>query len=156
MKMQEMPTKEIKEYILANYFDGEENVDSVVSGDDEIITMANTVKALEKLAEYEELEEQGRLIKLPRKIGDKVYPLSYGCGYQEQKIISVNYYAEAGCQSCEFEIESDDHEEYDTFELDDIGIRVFFDKDERDRKLDEDIQQEVEAFEKENTNNEKM
>lgn len=29
--------------------------------------------ALEKLAEYEDLEEQGRLIKLPCKVGDTVY-----------------------------------------------------------------------------------
>lgn len=30
-------------------------------------------EALEKLAEYEDAEEQGQLIKLPCKIGDKVY-----------------------------------------------------------------------------------
>lgn len=29
--------------------------------------------ALKKLAEYEDLEEQGKLIKLPCKVGDKVY-----------------------------------------------------------------------------------
>lgn len=29
--------------------------------------------ALDKLADYEELEEQGRLIKLPCKVGDTVY-----------------------------------------------------------------------------------
>lgn len=101
-----------------------------------------------KLAEYESLEEQGRLIKLPCKVGDRVYPLSCYGYEQGHKIISVNYYAEAGIQSCEFEIESDDHGDYDTFELDDIGVRVFFNKDERDRKLDEDIQKEVEAFER--------
>ena len=31
--------------------------------------------ALEKLAEYENLEEQGRLIKLPCKVGDTLYRL---------------------------------------------------------------------------------
>nr|DAG65358.1 MAG TPA: hypothetical protein [Caudoviricetes sp.] len=31
------------------------------------------IHALEKLAEYENLEEQGRLIKLPCKVGDDVY-----------------------------------------------------------------------------------
>lgn len=30
-------------------------------------------KAFEKLAEYEDLEEQGKLLKLPCKIGDMVY-----------------------------------------------------------------------------------
>lgn len=33
---------------------------------------------LEKLAEYEDLEEQGRLIKLPCKVGDTVYHVVQG------------------------------------------------------------------------------
>ena len=38
---------------------------------------------LEKLAEYEDLEEQGRLIKLPCKVGDTVWDNDYGrpCAY---------------------------------------------------------------------------
>ena len=34
--------------------------------------------AMEKLADYEDAEEQGGLIKLPCKVGDKVYGLSMG------------------------------------------------------------------------------
>lgn len=34
--------------------------------------------ALEKLAKYEDLEEQGRLIKLPCKVGDTVYHVVQG------------------------------------------------------------------------------
>lgn len=39
--------------------------------------------ALEKLAKYEDLEEQGRLIKLPCKVGDTVWDNDYGrpCAY---------------------------------------------------------------------------
>lgn len=37
--------------------------------------------ALEKLAEYEDLEEQDRLIKLPCKIGDTVWDNDYGRPY---------------------------------------------------------------------------
>lgn len=38
---------------------------------------------LEKLAEYEDLEEQGRIIKLPCKVGDTVWDNDYGrpCAY---------------------------------------------------------------------------
>ena len=32
-----------------------------------------TIKSIEKLAEYEDLEEQGLLIKLPCKVGDTIY-----------------------------------------------------------------------------------
>ena len=35
-------------------------------------------KAFEKLAEYEDLEEQGLLLRLPCKVGDTVYALRYG------------------------------------------------------------------------------
>lgn len=38
---------------------------------------------IEKLGEYEDLEEQGRLIKLPCKVGDTVWDNDYGrpCAY---------------------------------------------------------------------------
>lgn len=41
------------------------------------------VSAAEKLADYEDLEEQGRLLKLPCKVGNTVYVISMG------KIISL-------------------------------------------------------------------
>lgn len=39
--------------------------------------------ALKKLADYEDLEQQGRLIKLPCKVGDIVWDNDYGrpCAY---------------------------------------------------------------------------
>lgn len=37
--------------------------------------------ALDKLAEYEDLEEKGRLIKLPCKVGDTVWDNDYGRPY---------------------------------------------------------------------------
>ena len=39
------------------------------------------ISATEKLAYYEDLEEQGRLIKLPCKIGDTVYSFSFNIVY---------------------------------------------------------------------------
>lgn len=75
--MKRLTNREIKEYILANYFDGDENVDACVDGDEEITVMANIVKLLEKLAEYEGAEEAGRLIRLPCKVGDKVYTINF-------------------------------------------------------------------------------
>ncbi len=38
-------------------------------------------ECMDKLAEYEDLEEQGRLIKLPCKIGQSLYAYSYTMGY---------------------------------------------------------------------------
>ena len=42
-------------------------------------------KALRQLAEYEDLDEQGLLLRLPCKVGDTVYIL-----YQENEIIPLN------------------------------------------------------------------
>lgn len=45
-----------------------------------------------KLKEYEDLEEQGRLIKLPCKVGDTVYVVTPGCETVEEcKVMTVNY-----------------------------------------------------------------
>lgn len=53
LQEQTMTTEKIKEYILANWFDGDENFDAFAGGDEEYTTMAAVVKALEKLSDYE-------------------------------------------------------------------------------------------------------
>ena len=46
----------------------------------------------EQLEEYQQLEEQGRLVKLPCKVGDIVYVVTPGCKTaKECKVITVNY-----------------------------------------------------------------
>lgn len=51
-----------------------ERIDNVPDGESGVWVKGHDyVSAAEKLAEYEELEEQGRLIKLPCKIGDDVW-----------------------------------------------------------------------------------
>ena len=39
-------------------------------------------EAMEKLAEYEEAEDQGKLLRLPCKIGDKIYHIEDGYIYE--------------------------------------------------------------------------
>ena len=49
-------------------------------------------KAIQKLAEYEDLEEQGLIIKLPCKVGDKLYiiePRFYNYEYHEGVQVGV-------------------------------------------------------------------
>lgn len=48
------------------------------------------VGLLEQLKEYQQLEEQGRLIKLPCKIGDKVWHIS-GRAIKEDVISGIEY-----------------------------------------------------------------
>lgn len=60
-------------------------------------------KAYFKLKEYEDLEEQGRLIKLPCKVGDTVY-----CIFSRYTKCTPNNeeFDEYNCQGCEYECDS--------------------------------------------------
>lgn len=49
---------------------------------------------VKKLADYEDLEEQGRLIKLPCKVGDVVYFVHHDRVISSE-VLSVKYHAEA-------------------------------------------------------------
>lgn len=84
-------------------------------------------KAIEKLKRYEDLEEQGRLIKLPCKVGDTVYVIV-------RKNISVQKIQRATIDS-EMKIEFCTKRR--GFALFDIGKTVFLTKSEAEAKLKE-------------------
>lgn len=50
------------------------------------------ISAAEKLAYYENLEEQGRLIELPCKIGDKVWDIKWWDDTTETRVIDGKTY----------------------------------------------------------------
>lgn len=64
-------------------------------------------KAFEKLAEYEDLEEQGKLLKLPCVVGDTVYRIEYK--YTKCSKFGEEF-EESSCCGCESECDS--HKEY--------------------------------------------
>ena len=80
-------------------------------------------------------------IVLPCKVGDKVYPLTYGV-HDEVMVTSIQYTNDIRYEhACvEIETETADHAYYDVFEIDDIGVRVFLNKEERDKALQEAIE----------------
>lgn len=95
-----------------------------------------------KLAEYENLEEQGRLLKLPCKVGDTVYYISEG--FVEPCTIEViflaDYTDENGNCSYMAEIHYDREDcPYVSTEIyfTDIGKTVFLAKSEAEAKLKE-------------------
>lgn len=59
-----------------------ERIDNVPDGESGVwVKEHDYVSAAEKLAEYEDLEEKERLIKLPCKVGDTVWDNDYGRPY---------------------------------------------------------------------------
>ena len=89
-----------------------------------------TRRIIERLAEYEDLEEQGLLLRLPCKVGDTVYSLDRFCGGSSDC-------PSRPCKECP------DHqlEIYERkFALKDIpefGKTIFLTKEEAEQKLNE-------------------
>ena len=98
----------------------------------------------EKLAAYEDLEEQGRLLKLPCKVGNMLY-------YPEKNFANVvipirlnrihisfdgidTYSCQFDC--CSFDSWGDVYEEYE-FDANDLGKSVFLTEEEAKAKLKE-------------------
>ena len=87
---------------------------------------------LTKLGEYEDLEEQGLLLKLPCKVGDTVYSIANdGKIYPvkaTREVRIVNGVLHIICESCKY---------VDLVSYDDIGKSVFLTQTEAEQKLKE-------------------
>ena len=96
---------------------------------------------IDKLAEYEGLEEQGRLIKLPCKVGDVVYRINIGAMKPVIPLRVVEYrfkivgncIREKICCSDDFLCKQPSIIYY----AEDIGNKVFLTKSEAEEKLKE-------------------
>lgn len=105
----------------------------------------NCQEAINKLGKYEDLEEQGLLLRLPCKVGYTVY-----CIYERYTKCSENEqeFDEYSCQGCEC-LECDSHKEFymqsqKAYSLDWIvsnlkrfGNTIFLTQEEAEQKLKE-------------------
>lgn len=114
-----------------------------ITDNDETRKIGQKEAAYKKLKDYEDSEEQGRLIKLPCKIGDELYyPDSYyGVVVSVRlneliiRFIGINTYSyQYNC--CSFDECGDVYEEYE-FDNNDFGKTVFLAKAEAEKKLKE-------------------
>lgn len=92
----------------------------------------NFQKMAQKLTEYEDLEEQGLLLRLPCKVGDIVYSITNdGKIYPvkaTREVRIVNGVLHILCESCKY---------VDLVSYDDIGKTVFLTQAEAEAKLKE-------------------
>ena len=102
----------------------------------------NRHKVLQKLAEYEDLEEQGLLLKLPCKVGTTVYVIDtiYECDNDYMDCIMEfpdRYQCEIGFK-CEYEHEKlvVRPESFDFKMLDNFNKTVFLTKEEAEKALE--------------------
>lgn len=123
-----------------------ERIDNVPDGESGVwVKQHDYISAAEKLADYEDAEEQGLLLRLPCKVGDTVYCMF--CRYT--KCTSNNKeFDEYDCQGCQQDECDSKIEKYiqdmRAFSLDFIvtnlknfGKTVFLTRDEAEAKLKE-------------------
>lgn len=94
----------------------------------------------EKLKDYEDLEEQGRLLKLPCKVGDKIYSI-YRCfddGVQELIVKGIHMHSYTPTKTILYiEFESDDQRCCGKLRAEELGRTLFLAKGEAEEKLKE-------------------
>ena len=95
--------------------------------------------AIEKLATYEDLEEQGLLVRLPCKIGDTVYRVNAGA---KQPIIpmtvsEIHFLCYKNERAVRFDAIGKEDMGESCYRLEDIGRIVFLTREEAEKKLEE-------------------
>ena len=119
-----------------------ERIDNVPDGESGVwVKNHDYISAAIKLAGYEDLEEQGRLIKLPCKVGDVVYRINIGAMKPVIPLRVVEYrfkivgncIREKICCSDDFLCKQPSIIYY----AEDIGNKVFLTKSEAEAKLKE-------------------
>ena len=97
---------------------------------------------LEKLACYEDAEEQGLLMRLPCKVGDAVYRINTGA---KEPVITMHVFQlhinhqQKGRTVIKIDVISDDDIGENSYFLKDIGEKIFLTKEEAEAKLKEMI-----------------
>lgn len=91
-------------------------------------------KAHEKLADYEDTEEQGLLVKLPTKIGGTVYRINRGSSKPiiDMKVVQIDITE----NSCNIWTIDRDYGEL-AYSKERIGISIFLTREEAEKKLEE-------------------
>lgn len=94
-----------------------ERMENVPDGESDVwVKNHDYIKASEKLAEYEDLEEQGLLVRLPCKVGTEVY---YILGIPNKTPCTID--------KCVFKLS----------DIDKIGESLFLTREEAEKKLEE-------------------
>ena len=95
---------------------------------------STTGEVIEKLAEYERLEEQGLLFRLPCKVGDTVWFV--GNKFVNDYEIRRYIVDETGIDCIQVAKEIDGKDYWNSFSMDTFGKTVFLTKEEAERKLE--------------------
>ena len=102
-----------------------------ITDNDETRSLGRKETAYKKLAEYEGLEEQGLLLRLPCKVGTSVYMVEQDCGGDTLDCMRGD------CEGCPYLYSFVEENKFDAYMLENIGNTVFLTKSEAKQKLKE-------------------
>lgn len=97
------------------------------------------ISAAQKLCDYEDLEEQGLIVRFPCKIGDTVYRVNAGA---KQPIIpmtvsEIHFLCYKNERAVRFDAIGKEDMGESCYRLEDIGKIVFLTREEAEKKLEE-------------------
>ena len=107
------------------------NSDGIVGTELKYYNYNNFQKMARKLAEYEDLEEQGLLLRLPCKIGTKVYNITWWDDVQEKVVVKGKTYYRT------IHKHKVSKSTFGYTDIEEIGKTVFLTKSEAEAKLKE-------------------
>lgn len=114
-----------------------DNLEYLISEDcteshfDYVSEIEMAIEALNKAAEYEDLEEQGLLLRLPCKVGDKVWSIRWGDKAEESVMVDGKRYFRNVYKH------KVTKEKFSLYDYESIGKTVFLTREEAEAKLKE-------------------
>ena len=117
-----------------------ERYDIAPDGESDVwVKQHDYTSAARKLCDYEDLEEQGLLVRLPCKVGDTVYRVNVGA---KQPIIpmtvsEIHFLCYKNERAVRFDAIGKEDMGESCYRLEDIGRIVFLTSEEAEKKLEE-------------------
>lgn len=117
-----------------------ERYDITPDGESDVwVKQHDYISAARKLCDYEDLEEQGLLVRLPCKVGDTVYRVNAGA---KQPIIpmtvsEIHFLCYKNKRAVRFDAIGKEDMGESCYRLEDIGRIVFLTREEAEKKLAE-------------------
>ena len=117
-----------------------ERYDIAPDGESDVwVKQHDYISAARKLCDYEDLEEQGLLVRLPCKVGDTVYRVNAGA---KQPIIpmtvsEIHFLCYKNERTVRFDAIDKEYMGESCYRLEDIGRIVFLTHEEAEKKLEE-------------------
>ena len=117
-----------------------ERYDITPDGESDVwVKQHDYISAARKLCDYEDLEEQGLLVRLPCKVGDTVYRVNAGA---KQPIIpmtvsEIHFLCYKNERAVRFDAIGKEDMGESCYRLEDIGRIVFLTREEAEKKLEE-------------------